>query len=59
MTIPLSKPGQAGRLECRLVTGSITVTGYSGNELQVIASHAVKKISVEMETGVFLPDPAN
>ena len=51
MTIPLSKPGQAGKLECRLVNGSITVTGYSGNEVQVIASHAMKKISVETETG--------
>ena len=51
MTIPLSKPGQAGKLECRLVNGAITVTGYSGNEVQVIATHAMKKISVETETG--------
>ena len=51
MTIPLSKPGQVGKLECRLLNGSITVTGYSGNEVQVIATHAMKKISVETETG--------
>ena len=51
MMIPLSKPGQPGKLECRLVNGSITVTGYSGNEVQVIATHAMKKISVETETG--------
>jgi len=51
MTIPLSKPGQAGKLECRLVNGSITVTGYSGDEVQVIATYAMKRITVEAETG--------
>ena len=50
MTIPLSNPGQPGKLECRLVNGSITITGYSGNEVQVIATQPMKKISVETET---------
>lgn len=50
MTIPLSNPGQPGKLECRLVNGSIKITGYAGNEVQVIATQPMKKISVVTET---------
>lgn len=49
LTIPLSKPGQPGKLECGLVNGSIKVTGYSGNEVHVIATQPMKKIKVEEE----------
>jgi len=49
LTIPLSKPGQPGKLECGLVNGSITITGYSGNEVQIIATMPMKKIKVEQE----------
>ncbi|UCG27939.1 MAG: DUF4097 family beta strand repeat protein [Bacteroidales bacterium] len=47
LTIPLTNPGQPGKLECSLVNGSITVTGYSGNEIHVVATQPVKKITVE------------
>lgn len=50
LTIPLSNPGQPGKLECGLVNGSITITGYSGNEVHVIATQPMKKIKVEKET---------
>jgi hypothetical protein len=50
MTIPLSTPGQSGKLECGLVNGSIKVTGYTGNEVQVVATQPMKKISVKKET---------
>ena len=50
MTIPLSNPGQAGKLKCDLVHGSITITGYSGNEAQLIAIQPLKKITVENVT---------
>ncbi len=50
MIIPLSNPGQPGKLECGLVNGSITVTGYAGNEVQVIAIQPMKKIEVSEET---------
>lgn len=46
MTIPLSNPGQPGKLECSLLNGSITITGYSGNEVQVIATQPMKKVTV-------------
>lgn len=49
LTIPLSNPGQPGKLECGLVNGSIKVTGYSGNEVHVIATQPMKKLMVEPE----------
>lgn len=49
LTIPLSKPGQPGKLECGLVNGSITITGYSGSEVHIIATMPMKKIKVEKE----------
>jgi len=49
LNIPLSNPGQPGKLECSLVNGSIKVTGYSGNEVHVIAIQPMKKIKVEQE----------
>ena len=51
LTIPLSKPGQPGKLECSLVNGSITVTGYSGNEVHVVALQPVRKLEVEEAEG--------
>jgi len=50
LTIPLSKSGQPGKLECGLVNGSIKVTGYSGNEVHVIATQPMKAIKIEKET---------
>lgn len=50
MTIPLSNPGQPGKLDCGLVNGSIIVTGYNGNEVLVIASQPLQKVSIEEET---------
>lgn len=49
LTIPLSKPGQPGKLECGLINGSIKITGYSGNEVHVIATQPMKKLMVEPE----------
>ena len=49
LTIPLSKPGQPGKLECGIVNGSITIRGYSGNEVHVIATQPMKKIKIEQE----------
>lgn len=46
LNIPLSKPGQPGKLECSLLNGSLTVTGYAGNEVQVVATQPMKKITV-------------
>ncbi len=47
LTIPLSNPGQPGKLECSLVNGYIKVTGYSGNEVHIIATQPMKKIKIE------------
>lgn len=35
IAIPLSNPGQPGSLELGVVRGSITVTGYDGDEVQI------------------------
>lgn len=51
LTIPLSNPGQTGKLECGLVNGSIKITGYSGNEVHVVAIQPMKKIKVEEDPG--------
>jgi len=49
LTIPLSNPGQPGKLECGLVSGSIKITGYSGNEIHIVATQPVKKVKIEKE----------
>lgn len=33
--VPLTKPGQPGRLNINLITGSIKVTGYKGKEVEI------------------------
>lgn len=38
VTVPLSNPGKAGNLKVSLVSGSITVKGYSGKEVIVKAT---------------------
>jgi nucleoside diphosphate kinase len=38
LTIPLTDPGKPGSLEVGLVTGSIKITGYTGNQVVVDAS---------------------
>ncbi|MDW7694242.1 hypothetical protein R9C00_05790 [Flammeovirgaceae bacterium SG7u.111] len=38
LTIPLSKPGEAGKLKVDLIYGSIKVTGYDGQEVLIKVS---------------------
>lgn len=38
LVVPLSKPGQKGSLEVGLIKGSITVEGYNGKEVIVLAT---------------------
>ncbi|MEQ8713096.1 MAG: DUF4097 family beta strand repeat-containing protein [Cyclobacteriaceae bacterium] len=52
LTIPLSKPGERGRLLIDLVNGSIKVTGYTGSEVLITAmpaDEAMHKINSECE----------
>ncbi len=35
IAVPLSKPGQPGRLEASLISGSINVTGYNGKDVVI------------------------
>lgn len=41
-TIPLSNPGEDGKLITHIIDGNITVTGYDGNEVIVTAIGATK-----------------
>lgn len=43
LAIPLSRPGDAGRLELGIVRGAITVTGYEGNEVLISYSGGAGK----------------
>lgn len=52
-TVPLSNPGQAGKLEVGQIMGSITVTGYEGKEVIVKANVSNKdKASNETKNGM-------
>ena len=52
-TVPLSNPGQAGKLELGQISGSITVTGYEGKEVIVKASvYDGDKSSKETKNGM-------
>ncbi len=44
LTIPLSSPGEPGVLECSLISGSITVTGYDGELVLIEARQATRKV---------------
>lgn len=44
LTVPLSKPDEPVYLECGLMNGSITVTGYEGNQVEVEAVTRLKKL---------------
>lgn len=52
LTIPLSKPGERGRLLIDLVNGSINVTGYNGSEVLITAipaDEAMHRVNSECE----------
>ena len=52
-TVPLSNPGQVGKLELGQISGSITVTGYEGKEVIVKASvYDGDKSSKETKNGM-------
>ena len=44
MVVPLSKPGEPGVLECNLVNGSITVTGYDGEVVMIEVTERTIKV---------------
>ncbi len=49
LVIPLSNPGEPGTLECSLISGSIEVTGYNGNDVVIQAVQRSTKINVKLE----------
>lgn len=46
IVIPLSNPGERGRIEIDQVNGNITVTGYTGKEVIITASTDTKVLSI-------------
>jgi hypothetical protein len=50
LTIPLSDPAKPGTLKIHLVTGSIRVTGYSGNQVVIDATTKQDKPEKQKET---------
>jgi hypothetical protein len=53
LVIPLSSPGEPGVLECRVINGSIEVTGYTGNDVIIQAApRSVQVKSKEKEKDV-------
>jgi len=60
VSIPLSNPGEPGVLECHLLSGSITVTGYDGEIVMIEASAKTRKVEEEddeEEEGDMEPKP--
>jgi DUF4097 and DUF4098 domain-containing protein YvlB len=47
LTVPLSQPNEPVFLELSLMNGSITVTGYSGNQVEIEAVTKLKKLDRE------------
>lgn len=47
LTVPLSQPNEPVSLELALMNGSITVTGYSGNQVEIEAVTKLKKLDSE------------
>jgi len=53
IVVPLSNPGEAGRLEVGLINGSIKVSGYDGNEVIIDAmSTGSKKVEKNGSSGM-------
>lgn len=53
IVVPLSNPGEAGRLEVGLINGSIKVSGYDGNEVIIDAmSTGSKKVEKNESSGM-------
>jgi len=46
VTVPFSNPGKPGFIEARVQRGSITVTGYNGNEVIIEATMRESKIGI-------------
>jgi len=44
MAIPLSKQGEPGVLDCNLVNGSISITGYDGNVVMIEATMRTRNV---------------
>jgi hypothetical protein len=49
LTIPLSNPGEPGMLECSLISGSITVTGYNGEVVIIEATPRTIKVEKDAD----------
>jgi len=49
VTVPFSNPGKPGKIEVSNQRGSITVKGYSGQEVMVVATIREKKVGEEDE----------
>jgi len=45
LTVPLSNPGKSGHVDVGLLKGSITITGYEGNEVDITARTRIKDVS--------------
>lgn len=52
-TIPLSRPGEPGKLKVHLIEGSITVSGYDGKDVKVTAvGRTAKKVKQRSKDGM-------
>lgn len=54
VTVPFSNPGKPGKIEVSNQRGSITIKGYSGQEVMVVATVREKKVGEEDEVHVEL-----
>jgi hypothetical protein len=54
VTVPFSSPGKPGKIEVSNQRGSITIKGYSGQEVMVVATVREKKVGEEDEVHVEL-----
>jgi len=52
LVVPLSNPEKSGELKVSLISGSITVTGYSGKEVIIDAEMVQKKVSKSKKNGL-------
>jgi hypothetical protein len=52
LVIPLSQPGQSGTLEVNQVYGGISVTGYEGNEVIIVARQKKMHSTETMKNGL-------
>ncbi len=49
VSVPFSDPSKPGLVEVSLMNGSITVTGYTGKEVIIVATTAMEKLTISEE----------